>query len=159
MGLNLHGISWGIYCIFYSSSRGLLHSSVPIKRPIDSNSFHFSGTFHGNNNNNIQSLKPQRTKQLQYTITSDCISAEIWPNITCLYPNVFQPTCFKMLMPFTVGGRTELRLPFVFQRFGGETLAIKALQGQNTGGFKRALCRYQSKKPHVLHIFVIAESK
>ena len=51
---------------------------------------------------------------------------KIWANRICLDPNDFQPTCFKMLMSFPVGGRTELRFPFVYQRFGGETLAIKA---------------------------------
>lgn len=53
------------------------------------------------------------------------ISVKIWPNITCSDPNVFQPTCFKMLVPFAVGGRRELRFPLCFR----ETLDTKAPRG------------------------------
>lgn len=41
---------------------GSLRSSVTIKRPIDGNPFHSSGTFHGNDDNNMQSFGPTQNK-------------------------------------------------------------------------------------------------
>lgn len=65
-------------------------------------------------------------------------------------PNVFEPTCFKMFMPFSAGGRTELGFPFVCQRFFAETLDSRLHVGPNIGRLERVLCMYPRKKTLVL---------